>query len=303
MEPGEGLVGKGQPPREGAWGGDEVDHAIRQPGFPVDVHQHVVGQDGGARGFPDHRIAHDGWSRGEVGGDGREVEGGDGQHEAFQGSVVHPVPGVVVAGRLVGVDLFHEFDVVAEEVRRFAGTVDLRLVGVLGLAQHRGGIQSGAVLRGHQAGHLVEDGGPVLPGGGLPIVLGRQGRIDGCADLRLPRQVVGGEHVVVVVGADHLGRGPGADLLATDDQGNIEGAGGLAGQFGLELKALRGPGGVGQNRLVVGIRQLEAGVGHRWLQGNTTKRKKAPRQGGAGMAIEKIDYLGAVASGKNRGAP
>ncbi len=258
----EARVVQDDPAHERAAPRDEVDDAVREAGLLVDLHQVVVGEDGGGGRLPDDGVAHEGGRRGQVGGDGREVEGRDREDEAFQGPVVHPVPGVGGGKGLVRVDLLHELHVVAEEVRRLAGGVDLRLEGVLGLPQHGGGVHPEPVAVRDEAGDLVEDGGAVLPGHALPGLLRPERRVDGQAHLRLASLVIVPEHVRVVVGAGHPPQPAGADLLAADDERDLDLLAVLPLQLGLQEGALRGARGVGMGGLVVGVRDLEEAVGH-----------------------------------------
>ena len=289
MQAREALMVQDDPAHEGAAAGDEVDDPVGKPRLLVDLHQVVVGEHRGGGRLPHHRVAHEGRGSGQVRADGGEVEGRDGEDEALQGPVVDPVPGVHRGVGLVLVDLLHEGDVVAEEVRGLASGVDLSLVGVLGLVQHGGRVEPIAVAVRDEAGDLVEDGRPVLPGGGLPGLLGLQGRIDGQADLRLPGLVVVAEHVLVLVGADHPLGLPGADLLAADDEGDLELRGVLPLQLGLQQSPLRGSRGIGLDRLVVGGGDLEEGVGHGWLQrGEARPRFGAAGRGQADAPMEKL---------------
>ena len=246
----------------GAPARDEVDDAVGQARFLEELHEVVVRQDRGGGGLPDHGVAHDGGRRGEVGADGREVEGRHGEDEAFERPVVHAVPHVGIRDGLLPVDVLHELRVEAEEVRRLAGAVDLRLIGALRLVQHGGGVEDVAVLRGDEAGHLVEDGGAVLPGRGFPGLLGGQGGGKGLVHLGLARLVVGGQYVLVIVGADGLLHVPRADFLPADDERNVDDLVVLALQFRLQQRPLLRPWGVGEDGFVVGFGEAEDRVGH-----------------------------------------
>ena len=241
---------------------DEVDHAVRQPGLLEQLHQVVVRQHRGGGRLPHDGVAHDDRGSGQVGADGGEVEWGHREDEALQRAVVHPVPHVGIRDGLLAVDVLHELGVVAEEVGGLAGAVDLRLEGALGLPQHGGGVQDVTVLRGDQAGHLVEDGGAVLPGRGLPGLLGGQGRVDGQAHLGLACLVEGGQHMLVVMGADGPVASARADLLAADDERDLQ----LQVVLPLQLRLQQGPlprsRGIGEDGLVVRLGQAEDGIRH-----------------------------------------
>jgi len=105
-------------------------------------------------------------------------------------------------------------DVVAEEVDGLARRVYLRLVDILALSEHGGGVQDGAVLGGQQLGALQDDGGAHRPVRGGPLFVRLHGGIDGHADFLLAGLVVAGQHVALVMRAHHLGHVACADFLA-----------------------------------------------------------------------------------------
>ena len=284
MQAGEVGILQGDAANERAGPRDEVDDAVRQASLPEELHEVVVGQHRSGGRLPHHRVAHDRGGRGQVGADGREVEGRHREDKALQGPVVHPVPHMGIRDGLVPVDVFHELGVVAEEIRRLTGGIDLRLVGRLGLAQHGGGVEDVAVLGGDQAGHLVEDGGAVLPGRGLPGLLGGHGCRDGLADLGFAGLVEGGQHMPVVVGTDDPIHPSGAHFLAADDEGDVQHEVVLALQLRFQEGALRRARGIGQDGLVVGVGQAEDRVGH-------------------GCHLGRWALYRASASGKNSGDP
>src|SRR5437870_12727879 len=65
-----------------------------------------------------------------------------------------------------------------------------------------------------------------------------------------------GEHVAMTMGHDDVHRPAGVDVLAADDEGNLELAAGELFQGPLELHSLRGPRGIAQHRLVDGYGDL-----------------------------------------------
>ena len=128
--------------------GQEVHHAVGQSGLLVELHQVVVREQGRRRGLPQRHVAHQNGRHAEVRGNRREVERRHGEHEAFQGAILGVVNLSHAVFRLHGVDFRCIVHVVAEEVDGFAGRVDFRLVDVLALAEHRGGVENGAIFRG-----------------------------------------------------------------------------------------------------------------------------------------------------------
>ncbi len=108
----------------------------------------------------------------------------------------------------------------------------------------------------------MEDGGAILPGRGLPLLLGGQGRVDGEAHFGLAGLVEGGQHVLVVMGADGLLRPAGADFSAADDERDID----LQAELPLELCLQQGPlfrsRCIGEDGLAVGVGKAEDGVRH-----------------------------------------
>ncbi len=163
-------------------------------------------------------------------------------------------------------DLVREGHVEAEEVDRLAGRVDLRLMRGLALAQHGGGVDQRAVLRRQQLGGLEEDGGALLERHRGPVGAGCLGRGDGLLDVRPVALVRDREDVLVTVGHPHLDRLAGADLLAADDQRDLDFFAGHALERILELRALGASRRVGEHGLVGGSRNPDVGLDHVRLQ-------------------------------------
>ena len=152
--------------------------------------------------------------------------------------------------------------VVAEEVDELAGGVDLGLVEVLALAQHRSGVHQGAVLGGDEFRDLEQDGGADRPVGLGPLLVGGHGGVDGHPDLGRTGLVVSSQHVLMVVRHDHFARVARTDFLAADDQRDFDFNGTLAFELLLEGLALGGSFQVGFDRLVGRIRKCIDRVSH-----------------------------------------
>ena len=218
--------------------GDQVDHSWRQPGRLEQAHRVVRGQLLGRRRLPHHHVAEQGGRGRQVARDRGEVERGDGQHEALERAVLHPVPDAGRRFRLLAEDLPGVVDVVTPEVDQLAGRVDLRLVGRLGLAEDGGGVDGGTPRPGQQFGRLEEDRGPVVevqraPAGGRLL-----GRVDRGGHVHVGGVAVLAEDVFGVVRLDHVDQVALGHLLAAADGHGEFGL--LAGEF-LDLALQRGP--------------------------------------------------------------
>ena len=136
------------------------------PGFFQDLHDVVV------RGGPQLEAGFQSAtalpiSAGAVGrlpADGGEVERCDREHEAFERTVLEHVPHAVVRFGLLAIDLLQVAAVEPPEVDQLARGVDLGLVGGLGLAQHRRGVEAVAPAPGEQLGRTQKDPGTLFPG-------------------------------------------------------------------------------------------------------------------------------------------
>ena len=164
--------------------------------------------------------------------------------------------------RLHAVDLRGIVHVVAEEVDGLAGAVDLGLVDVLGLAQHAGGVQDGAIFGRKEFGHLQDDGGAGGPRGLGPDLVGLHGGVHGHFHFLLAYFVEGREDVLVIMRADDLARVAGADFLAADDDRDVQDGVPLTLQFGIEGDAFRRTFEISFHRLVGRYREVEDCVVH-----------------------------------------
>ena len=236
--------------------GEEVDDAIGQPGLPQQLEDVPVAEGGRRRGLPDDRVAHQRRRRGQVAADRGEVEGRDRVDEPLERAVVEPVPHPGAALRLLPVDPLGEVDVEAEEVDQLAGAVDLGLECGLALAEHGGGVDPRAPRAGEQVGGLEEDGGPVLERPAGPVALrldrGRDGAVDGPA-VRLMHTR---QNVAVPVGRDHVVQLAGTQLLAAGHHGDLGLLAPHHAERVLEGLPRRGAGGVGQDGLIAGSRDV-----------------------------------------------
>ena len=262
MDAGEPLGSGRDLADEGAAAREEVDDAVRKARFLVQLHQVVVRQSGGGGRLPEGDIAHQDRRHAQVGGDGGEVERGHRQDEAFQRTVL----GVVdVHGPVLGlhrIDLRRVVHVVAEEVDRLAGAVDLGLVDVLALAQHASGVHDGTVLRGEELGHLEDDGGAGGPRGLGPDLMGLHRGLHGHFHFLFTYLVEGREDMLVIVRADDRAGVAGADLLAADDDRDVHDGVPLALEFGIEGDALGRAFEISFHRLVGRYREVQDCVVH-----------------------------------------
>ena len=149
----------------------------------------------------------------------------------------------------------------AQEVGKL-GNIDLRLEHGLGLAKHRGGVQHLAVRAGDHIGGLQENGGAVLPGHCFPIRLRGEGGVDGHLELFLAGHVALGDDMLMIVRHRHFDRAVGPDLLAADDQGNLNDLGGLLCKLGFQLGALGAAGKIALKGIVCGFGNGEICVRH-----------------------------------------
>ena len=181
--------------------GDELDHVGGETGFEEDAVDDVVGGDGRGGGLPDDDVTHQGRGAGQVAADGCKVEGRDGVHEAFEGTVFDTVPNArrVVDG-LLGVQILGILHVEAEEITQFCGGVDFGLPCILPLSEHRGCHYLVSVFSTDQVCGFEEDGGAVGEGEGFPCWFGGEGGVDGTRDVGGTGVRVFGDDLVVVGG-------------------------------------------------------------------------------------------------------
>src|SRR5213592_4746589 len=209
----------------------------------------IVREDRRRGRLPDHGVAHERGRRGEVAADRREVERRDRVHEPLERAVVEEVPGTGRGDRLLGIQPLREVRVEAPEIDQLARRIDLRLVRGLRLPEHRRRIDDGAVPRGEELRCFEENGraAPQVPPG--PVVPRFARRRDRRPHLRRASLMHLGEHVVVAVGHHGVDGLAGADLLSADYERDLQLAGGEVLERPLQLQALGGTGGVGEDRL------------------------------------------------------
>ena len=241
----------------------EVDDAGRHPGFREQLHQHLGRIYLRIGWLPDHYVAHHGHGRGQIAGNGGEVERREGKHEAFERAVLQPVPHAGRRLRLLPVNLLHIPHVEAEKVNQLAGGVDFSLERILALAQHGGRVEAGAVGAGQQVGGFEENGGPLFPGQFAPGGAGGQGGGYGLFHVLGRAGVKIAQHVLMVVRrADALGFA-GAHLAPTNVHGNVALLLLEALEFALQFGAFGGAGRVAFHGFVEWGRDVEKAVGHR----------------------------------------
>ena len=241
---------------------NEIHHAVGEACFLVDLHQVVVREDGRGGRFPHGHVAHQHRRHIEVRCDGGEVERRQREDEAFERAVLHRIDLALRALGLEAVDLGGKVRIVAQEVDQLAGGVDLGLVEVLALAEHRGSVHQRAVLRGNELRGLHQDGGAHRPVGHRPLLVGFHRGVDGHPHFLRAGLVVGGQHVMVVVRHHYLAGIAGADFLPADDQRNLDFDAALAFEFFFEGLAFGGSFQIGLDRLVGRIRECVDRVSH-----------------------------------------
>src|ERR1700683_118393 len=163
MKPGEVAVAEADLPQHGSVDIDQVDHAIRQPGFFQDAHKELGREYLRIGRLPDDGIAAKRRRGRQVAADGGEIEGCDGQDKTFQWPPFGTVMNTRAADGLDLVDLAQEMNVPPEEVDELAGAVDLCLEGILALPEHRRAVDIRPVFGREEVGGLQKDTGPVLP--------------------------------------------------------------------------------------------------------------------------------------------
>ena len=186
--------------------------------------QHVVAaQHRARRRLPDHRVAHQRRRRRQVAADRREVERRHRVDESLERAVVHLIPHARAADRLLAVELLREVRVEAPEVDQLARRIDLGLERRLRLAEHRRGVERRAPRRREQLRGAEEHGGAIFPRPASPTrARASRGRGDRLLHVLRPGEVPVGEHVLVVVRHHRLRGAPGPDLLAADDERDVE---------------------------------------------------------------------------------
>jgi hypothetical protein len=164
--------------------------------------------------------------------------------------------------RLLLVEKLHVEGVETPEVDQFARRVDLRLEDALRLVEHAGCVQSVAPRTLEELGGLEHHRSAVFPGGFRPLLPGLGGGVDRHLNLRLTGLVVGPEHVVVVVRADCFGGVAGADLLAADDERDVDFLGQHLRDFCLERNLFRRTGSIRFDWIIDRRRDRDDSIGH-----------------------------------------
>ena len=200
----------------------EVDDARRQAGRLEHLERVVAAQHRARRRLPDDGVAHQRRRGRQVAADGGEVERRDGVDEPLEGAVLHLVPHARAADRLLVVELLREPGVEAPEVDHLRRGVDLRLIRRLRLPEHRRGIDRRAPGGGEQLRGAQHDRGAILPGPARPLAARLGGRGNRLLHVLGAGLVVLGQHVLVVVRHDRLLDLAGPDLLAADDERNLD---------------------------------------------------------------------------------
>jgi hypothetical protein len=132
------------------------------------------------------------------------------------------------------VQLLRVAHVEAPEVDELAGRVDFGLKCRLRLPEHRRGIDRVAPGRGEQLCGPQQDGRAILERPGRPLTAGRHGGLDGHLHVLRLGHVPVSQHVLVLEGHHGLPRLAGANLLAADDQRNLDTFAGHRRQAGLQ---------------------------------------------------------------------
>ena len=256
------LVGESHLADEGATARKEVHHAVGQACLLVDLHQQIIAQHSRGRRLPDTYVTHQHGAHAEVRCNRGEVERGDGEHEALHSTIGHIVQRALVGARLVAVYHRGVVGVITQEVAEFAGAVDLGLHGGLALTEHRSGIDEIAVLTADKGGDLHHHAGAVNPRRLGPFLTGLHGGGDGGLHLFLAHLVVACENMMILGGHHYFAHILGADLLATDDGGDLSHLVVKLVESFADFFAFRTAGGIAFHRLVLGLRKHENAVVH-----------------------------------------
>ena len=127
-----------------------VDDTIRKTRCFEHLHDDLCAIDLGVSRLPHHHIAHERRCRTQIRCNGREIKRSDREDEPFQSAVFHAVPNAVLTVRLNILNFLKEIRVKAQEINQLTGRVNFSLENVLGLCQHGGHIDFGAVGSGNQ---------------------------------------------------------------------------------------------------------------------------------------------------------
>jgi hypothetical protein len=203
---------------------DKLDNVLREASLNQDLVDEPIGGNGKVTGLPDNNVTKKSRGTGQVTGNGSKVEGANSIDETFEGTVLETVPDTrrVVLG-LDTVELLSVVYVEAEEVSQLSSGIDLSLPSVLALTEHGSGHDVVTVLGGDQIGSLEEDGGSVGEGERLPSRLGSQSSVNGGRDICSGGSVVRGNGGGMVGRVLLLGESGSLDLLAANNDGNLDG--------------------------------------------------------------------------------
>ena len=282
MQSGKVAVRKDHVAEVGAVHRHQVDDPVGQSSHAEQRHHHVGRVNLRVCGLPHHGVAHQRRGSGQIAGDGREVEGRDGHHKAFQRTVFQPVPHAGRGCGLLGINVRHVLHVEAQKVRKLAGSVNFRLVRRLGLRQHGGRVDGGAVRSADQVRHLQKDRRALFPAQRSPLGTSRQGRIHRRLHVGLVPAVPAANHVVPVVRWRNVDRFSRPHFLPVDHHGNVDVLGVHFVVFGHQRFPGRRAGGVRINRFVDGGGNVKLAVGcHGKGVYRTGKQNKVFRKGRA----------------------
>ena len=210
------------------------------PGCLEQLHQVVRREHRARRRLPHDGVAHQRRRGRQVRGDRREVERRHRVDESFERAVLELIPHRVVADRLLGEQLLGVVHVEAPEVDDLAGGVDLGLEHRLRLPEHRRAVDGVAPRRGQQFGGLQEHGRAIVerPRATTPCARRAPRRPPAARARAWPCDMCrarGDGRAASPTGAVS----PGADLLAADDERNVDLLGGHRVEPRLERRALR----------------------------------------------------------------
>ena len=258
-------VGAGQDhaPNRAALAGDEVHHAVRQTGLFEDLHEQVVRIDSRRRGFPHGHVTHHSRRHVEVRGDRGEVERRQRKDEALQGAILQAVDDALLRIGLVGIDLPGVEGAVTQEVDQLARGVNLGLEGVLALAEHHGGVEQVAILRGEKFSRTQHHHRALLPRQRRPVVVCLHGCVDSHLHFLFARLVVGRQHMAVVMRHHYLVRLTRADLLAADHQRDVPFFSAQLQQSLLQGRFITRAGSIRLDRLISRIRESVNRIVHK----------------------------------------
>lgn len=159
---------------------DELNYVGGKTSFHEDLVHKVIGGDCRGRGLPNHDVAHQSRSCGEISGDGGKVERRDGIDETFQWAVFNTVPySRRIVDRLLCIQILGVLNIEPQEVTEFRSSINLRLPSILSLSHHRRSHQLITILGTDQICSFEENSRSVSKRHRLPSRLGGKGGFDG----------------------------------------------------------------------------------------------------------------------------